>query len=98
MMHFVPMAPGSGAPAGKAEAVDQRALRADVDLLDAEVCAARRIANESLDRLNALGQPGIGESSAFHALLDLHRRDKETLFEAMRRLDAAREQLRRTAR
>lgn len=90
MMHFVPTR--QGVPAGSS---DHQALRAHVERLDAEVCAARRTANESLDRLNALSQPDIGDTGTYVALLDLHGRDKEALFEAMRRLDAARDQLRR---
>ncbi|WP_269930822.1 hypothetical protein [Aminobacter sp. HY435] len=97
MMHFVPMPRRPDPRDGDAADSEHLALRARVEVLGAEVCAARRAANESLDRLNALMQPDVGESSVFVSLLDLHSRDKEALFEAMRRLEAAREKLRRAA-
>lgn len=95
MMHFVPKAREPVSDAGKTANSDQLILRARVELLSAEVSAARDAANESLDRLNALAQPNVGGGSFLMSLFDLHNRDKEALFEAMRRLEAARDQLRR---
>ncbi|GAA4127657.1 hypothetical protein ACFFTN_03615 [Aminobacter aganoensis] len=97
MMHVAPSAGFSEAGSRETDIGRYLSLFGRVEALKSQVDSARRIANESLGRLNALPQPEIGENTLFVDALDMHRRDKEALFEAMRQLDAAREALRLVA-
>lgn len=92
MMHVAPIA--GSTERHEVDIGGYLALFGRVEALHRQVDSARRTANDSLSRLNALPQPEIGDSSMFVALLDIHRRDREALFEAMRRLETARETLR----
>ena len=95
MMHVAPIADFT--ERREADIGNYLALFSRVEALHQQVDSARQAANDSLGRLNALPQPEIGDSSMFVALLDIHRRDRETLFEAMRQLETAREALRMIA-
>lgn len=97
MMHVAPSAGFSEAGSRETDIGRYLSLFGRVEALKSQVDRARRAANESLGRLNTLPQPEIGESTLFLDALDMHRRDKEALFEAMRQLDAAREALRLAA-
>jgi len=96
MMHCKPT-PGRGHEHGgpACDASVYRACFAAVESLAAQVHAARRTADETLRR--ALEAPGPHETTntIFVALWEAHLHDREALFAAMRRLDAAREDLRR---
>lgn len=82
MMHVFPIGEGFAVPGSAHEVARLEMLRAQVD-------AARHAAGESLERLNALAAPGFSRDDVSGALIEAHTRDKEALFEAMRRLDAA---------
>lgn len=82
MMHVSPTGEGFAVQGAAHDLSRLAMLRAQVD-------AARRAAGESLERLNALAAPGFGRDDVSGALIEAHERDKEALFEAMRRLDAA---------
>lgn len=70
------------------------ALAGEVEVLMAVVSKAKRIADESLARANDAPHPHETSNTIFVALYETHWRDREALFEAMRRLDKAREELR----
>lgn len=70
------------------------ALAGEVEVLMAVVSKAKRIADESLARANEAPHPHETSNTIFVALYETHWRDREALFEAMRRLDKAREELR----
>lgn len=91
MMHFPPARAAAPTEVGLSGYIK---LFARVETLQARVNSARAAASDSLERLNTAPRPEIGDGSAFMALLDLHRSDREALFEAMRQLDAARAALR----
>ncbi|PWK70795.1 hypothetical protein [Aminobacter sp. AP02] len=95
MIHVAPIA--GFAEHQQADAGRYLALLGRVEALCRQVDSARQTANDSLGRLNALPQPEVGDSSMLVALLDIHRRDREALFEAMRQLESAREALRAAA-
>ena len=75
----------------------RRELAGMVEALTELVSAARRAADESLSRVNDAPQPHSTDNSIFVALWEAHLGDREALFSAMRRLDDAREALRRFA-
>lgn len=97
MMHVAPSAGFSEASSRDADIGRYLSHFGRVEALKLQVDSARRAANDSLGRLNALPQPEVGESTLFVAALDIHRRDREALFEAMRQLETAREVLRLAA-
>lgn len=70
---------------------------AEVEALGALVCRAKRTADLSLKRVNATPQPHNAGNSAFAVELERHRADRETMFEAMRKLETARQALRAIA-
>ena len=92
MMHVAPIA--GFTERREADVGSYLVLLGRVETLNQQVDSARRTANDSLGRLNALPQPEVGDSSMFVDRLDIHRRDREALFEAMRQLETAREALR----
>lgn len=71
-----------------------REIFAEVEALGSLVRKARRTANESLMRANEAPEPHATSNNIFAMLYETHWRDREALFDAMRRLDAARETLR----
>ncbi len=58
-----------------------------VDAAKQRVDAARRAADNSLDRAKAAPKPHEISNPAFVALFEAHQRDREMLFEAMRALE-----------
>ena len=95
MMHFNPYK-DAGEPTGD----DMRRYRetfAEVEALGALVRRAKRQADLSLTRVNAAPQPHSVGNAVFAVELERHRADRETMFEAMRKLEAARQALRATA-
>lgn len=76
----IPSGTGSGTNQGMGAEVG-----ASYSLLD----QAKRAANESLARLQEAPEPHTADNSAFTHLYDLHCRDREALFEALRRLEEA---------
>ena len=58
-----------------------------VDAAKQRVDAARRAADNSLDRAKAAPRPHEISNPAFVALFEAHQRDREMLFEAMRALE-----------
>jgi hypothetical protein len=58
-----------------------------VDAAKQRVDAARRAADNSLDRAKAAPKPHEISNPAFVALFEAHQRDREMLFEAMRSLE-----------
>ncbi|MFC5384720.1 hypothetical protein ACFPLB_01940 [Aquamicrobium segne] len=94
MMHFRPT---HGAPfangAGAAASSHHYELAGRVEALTVLVSRAKRLADESLARANDAPQPHETTNIIFVTLYEAHWRDREALFEAMRRLDEAREEL-----
>lgn len=99
MMHFRPThgAP-SGNGAGDADSNRHHDPAGRVAALTALVSRAKRMADESLARANDAPQPHDTSNIIFISLYDAHWRDREALFEAMRRLDEACGELRAPAR
>ncbi|MDR6635046.1 hypothetical protein J2X72_003858 [Phyllobacterium sp. 1468] len=60
-----------------------------IDAAKQRVVAARRTADNSLDRAKAAPKPHEISNPAFVALFEAHQRDREMLFEAMRALEKA---------
>ncbi|WP_395446502.1 hypothetical protein ACHMW7_00555 (plasmid) [Aminobacter sp. UC22_36] len=92
MMHFNPRK-----DAAPAEIRRYREKFADVEALGALVRRAKRTADLSLRRVNTAPGPHNAGNGAFAVELERHRRDRETMFEAMRKLEAARQALRAIA-
>ncbi len=95
MMHFNPFK-----EAGESQGANISRYRetfAEVEALDALVRRARRQADLSLKRVNAVPQPHSVGNAVFAIELERHRADRETMFEVMRKLDAARQALRAIA-
>ncbi|QOF74644.1 hypothetical protein IG197_27950 (plasmid) [Aminobacter sp. SR38] len=95
MMHVNPFK-----DAGEAQGDGMRRYRetfAEVEALGAQVRRARRQADLSLKRVNAVPEPHSVGNAVFAVELERHRADRETMFEAMRKLDAARRALRAIA-
>ncbi|MDR7222817.1 hypothetical protein [Aminobacter aminovorans] len=95
MMHFNPFK-GAGESQG-ANISRYRETFTEVEALDALVRRARRQADLSLKRVNAAPEPHSAANTVFAIELERHRADRETMFEAMRKLDAARQALRAIA-
>lgn len=70
---------------------------AAVEASASQVRKAKRAADESLRRAQEAPEPHVSTNTVFVALWDEHMRDREALFAALRRLDDAREELRRIA-
>ncbi len=66
-----------------------------VEALASQVATARHAADESLRRALDAPEPHETTNTIFVACWEDHLRDREALFETMRRLDAARDELRR---
>jgi len=95
MMHFNPFK-----NVGEAQGDEIRRYReafAEVEALGALDRRARRQADLSLKRVNAVPEPHSVGNAVFAVELERHRADRETMFEAMRKLDAARQALRAIA-
>lgn len=98
MMHYRPAAAGhraDDASAGDLALYHERFVA--VEAAAAGVRKARRIADESLRRAREAPKPHVSANAVFAALWQEHLRDREALFAAMRRLEDAREDLRRLA-
>lgn len=95
MMHFNPYKDASE-PKGD-DISRYRETFAEVEALGAQVRRARRQADLSLKRVNAAPGPHSAANTVFAVELERHRADRETMFEAMRKLDAARQALRAIA-
>ena len=96
MIHYRPMH-GSPSENGGRDAVSRRhhELVGRVEALAALVSRAKRAADESLSRAHDAPQPHETTNIIFVTLYEAHWRDREALFEAMRRLDEARQTLAR---
>lgn len=95
MMHFNPYKDAS-----EAQGDNMRRYRetfAEVEALGAQVRRARRQADLSLKRVNAVPEPHSVGNAIFAVELERHRADRETMFGAMRNLEAARQALRAIA-
>ena len=92
MMHFNPRK-----DAAPAEIRRYREKFADVEALGALVRRAKRTADLSLRRVNTAPEPHNAGNAVFAVELERHRRDRETMFEAMRKLETARQALRAIA-
>lgn len=79
-----------------APAARHRELRVVVEACVSAVHRAKRAADESLGRLQDAPEPHVATNTFFIGLYDIHQRDRETLFAAMRQLDAAQVALRST--
>ena len=91
MMHFRPEAEKNiHTVAGQERAIAHQDAQLHVEMWQLRVAQARRAADESLLRVQDAPEPHITTNSLFVALFEAHQRDRETLFEAMRQLDAAR--------
>lgn len=66
-----------------------------VEALTLQIRRAKHAADESLRRALDAPEPHETTNTIFVACWESHLRDREALFETMRRLDAAREELRR---
>lgn len=66
-----------------------------VETLTAQVRTAKQTADETLRRALEAPEPHETTNTIFVALWEAHLHDREALFATMRRLDAAREELRR---
>ncbi|WP_131922407.1 hypothetical protein [Aminobacter aminovorans] len=95
MMHFNPLK-DAGEPQGD-NIRRYRETFAEVEALGARVRRARRQADLSLKRVNSAPEPHSAGNAVFAVELERHRADRETMFEAMRKLDAARQALRAIA-
>lgn len=96
MMHYTPL---QGTPLENGDwnvaSGRHRDSFAEVEAAKIAVRRAMRAADASLRRLNAVAEPHNETNAAFVVLLERHRQDREMLFSAMRRLDAAQDALRR---
>lgn len=72
-------------------------LAGRIEALTTLVSRAKRVADESLARANDAPQPHETTNIVFVTLYEAHWHDREALFEAMRRLDEARDELRAAA-
>lgn len=96
MIHYRPTSgqpPENGGPGCDLSLYRERL--AAVETLTSQVRTTKRAADESLRRVLDAPEPHVSTNTIFVALLEGHLRDREALFAAMRRLDEAREELRR---
>jgi len=84
MMHFKPAigyVAGEGGTDGRAASAVEESILA--------FCAAKRAADESLRHVQESPPPHVAANRTFTMLYEAHLRDREALFEAMRRLEEA---------
>lgn len=95
MMHFNPYKDTGGLQGDKMRRY--RETFAEVEALGALVRRTRRQADLSLKRVNAAPEPHSAANAVFAVEFERHRADRETMFEAMRKLETARQALRAIA-
>lgn len=96
MIHYRPTSgqpPENGEPGYDLSLYRERF--AAVEALTSQIRKAKRAADESLRRALDAPEPHETTNTIFVALWETHLRDREALFAVMRRLDDAREELRR---
>lgn len=95
MIHYRPACAPCSGHGGSAPAPDRRRelfVAVEVSLL--RLRQAKRAADDSLRRAQEAPEPHATTNSIFVSLYEEHLRDREALFEAMRRLDEAQQALR----
>jgi hypothetical protein len=91
MIHYRPKQGSSSENGNRAQASSRLHEHIDdPEALLAHVRRAQREADESLRRVQDAPEPHVSTNIIFVALYEAHLRDREVLFEAMRKLDDAR--------